>query len=152
MMTLETLHRAKNIVRLGAKKITYRGCQIWNISPDNIKHVSSLENLKRRFKNWKGEKHSCRIVKHTRRIWDLPKQKRLWAAQKTVVFCEFIQISGVYSESNLVSEMEIFLKLLSSRFLLRSSVSDVRMRSEHAFLSFYYRLLSLLYGGGVNIN
>ena len=74
---LETLHRAKNIVRLGAEKITYRGCQIWNISPDNIKHVSSLENLKRRIKNWKGEKHSCRIVKHTRRIWDLPKQKRL---------------------------------------------------------------------------
>ena len=43
MMTLETLHRTKNIVRLGAEKITYRGCQIWNISPDNIKHVSSLE-------------------------------------------------------------------------------------------------------------
>ena len=40
----------KTTVKFGTERVTYRGPQIWNLIPDDIKYVSSLENFKREIK------------------------------------------------------------------------------------------------------
>ena len=40
----------KTTVKFGTERVTYRGPQIWNLIPDDIKYVSSPENFKREIK------------------------------------------------------------------------------------------------------
>ena len=63
-VTFLSLYSAcQKTVTFGAKAATHRGPQIWNLIPDEIKNVSSLENFMREIKKWKDEKCLCRICK-----------------------------------------------------------------------------------------
>ena len=55
----------KKSVRFGTVTITYRGPQIWNLIPDNIKNAFSLENFKREIKKWQARFVHVGFVKRT---------------------------------------------------------------------------------------
>ena len=73
--------------RFGSETVTYRSPRIWNLTPGNIKNVSSLENFKRENKKWSGEKCLLHVafVKNTCKRWVLSKNKRWWALKKLAV-------------------------------------------------------------------
>ena len=124
-------------MKFGTEIITYRSPQVWNLTPGNIKDVTSLENFKREIKNWKGEKCPCRIC--TCKIFAVSKRKWCWTSKKLAVFYKSIQLSEAYSEPNWVSKMMIFAYLIC--------VFDVWVGSEYTCMSFYNWILSLLYVG-----
>ena len=51
--TFNIYYTCETIVRLGTETVTYRGPQIWNLIPDDIKNVSS--HVKRQERNQKME-------------------------------------------------------------------------------------------------
>ena len=55
----------KKTVRFGTETITYRGPQIRNLIPDNIKNAPSLENFKREIKKCQAKGVHVGFVKHT---------------------------------------------------------------------------------------
>ena len=52
----------KNTVNFGTETISYRGPQLWNLIPDNIKSELTLELFKKKIK-WKCEPCPCRMCK-----------------------------------------------------------------------------------------
>ena len=53
----------KNTVNFGAETISYRGPQLWNLIPDNIKSEPTLELFKKKIRKWKCEPCPCRMCK-----------------------------------------------------------------------------------------
>ena len=47
----------------GIETISYRGTEIWDIVPNEIKNSSSLENFKQKIKSWKPLACKCRLCK-----------------------------------------------------------------------------------------
>ena len=48
---------------LRTETISYRGPQLWNLIPDNIKSEPSLELFKKKIRKWKCEPCPCRMCK-----------------------------------------------------------------------------------------
>ena len=59
----------KNTVDFGTKIISFRGPQMWNLTPDNIKLEPTLEFFKKKIRKWKCE--SCPSAKY--RLYQLIK-------------------------------------------------------------------------------
>ena len=53
----------KNTVNFGTETISYRGPQLWNLIPDNIKSEPTLELFKKKIRKWKCEPCPCRMCK-----------------------------------------------------------------------------------------
>ena len=53
----------KNMVNFGTETISYRGPQLWNLIPDNIKSELTLELFKKKIRKWKCESCPCRMCK-----------------------------------------------------------------------------------------
>ena len=53
----------KNTVNFGTETIFYRGPQLWNLIPDNIKLEPTLELFKKKIRKWKYEPCPCRMCK-----------------------------------------------------------------------------------------
>ena len=51
----------KNTVNFGTKTISYRGPQLWNLIPDNIKSEPALELFKKKIRKWKCGPCTCRM-------------------------------------------------------------------------------------------
>ena len=49
--------------RNGMETNTYRGSQLWNLIPDNIKSEPTLELFKKKIRKWKCEPCPCRMCK-----------------------------------------------------------------------------------------
>ena len=49
------------ITKNGLKTISFRGSQIWNSLPKNLKELNSVAAFKRAIKGWNGENCNCRI-------------------------------------------------------------------------------------------
>ena len=47
----------------GSESISFLGPKIWNILPDKLKNVNSIEAFKMQIKKWKPENCSCRLCK-----------------------------------------------------------------------------------------
>ena len=47
--------------KTGLETISFRGSQIWNSSPKNLKELNSVATFKRAIKGWNGENCNCRI-------------------------------------------------------------------------------------------
>ena len=54
---------SKKTVKFVTETINYRGPQIWNLIPNNIKNIFPLENFSREIKKWNGGKCPWRICK-----------------------------------------------------------------------------------------
>ena len=54
---------SKNTVNFGTETISYRGPQLWNLIPDNIKSEPTLELFKKKIRKWKCEPCPCRMCK-----------------------------------------------------------------------------------------
>ena len=50
-------------VYCGLEILAYKGPQLWQQLPANIKKSSSLQSFKRNIKQWKDPKCSCRVCK-----------------------------------------------------------------------------------------
>ena len=53
----------KNTVNFGTETISYRGPQLWNLIPDNIKSEPTLELFKKKIRKWKCEPVHVECVK-----------------------------------------------------------------------------------------
>ena len=53
----------KNIVSFGMETISYRGLQLWNLIPNNIKSEPTLGLLKKKIRKWNYEPCPCRMCK-----------------------------------------------------------------------------------------
>ena len=53
----------KNTVKFGTETISYKGPQLWNLIPDNIKSKPTLELFKNKIRKWKCEPCPCRMCK-----------------------------------------------------------------------------------------
>ena len=53
----------KNIVKVGTETVTYRGPQLWNLIPDNIKSEPTLELFKKKIRKWICEPCPCTMCK-----------------------------------------------------------------------------------------
>ena len=47
----------------GLESISFLGPKIWNILPDRLKNVNSIEAFKMQIKKWKPENYPCRLCK-----------------------------------------------------------------------------------------
>ena len=53
----------KNTLNFGTETISYRGPQLWNLIPDNIKLEPTFELFKKKIRKWKCEPCPCRMGK-----------------------------------------------------------------------------------------
>ena len=57
--------KGKNVrtTTYGTETISYRGTEVWDIVPNEIKNSSSLEQFKQKIKSWKPLACKCRLCK-----------------------------------------------------------------------------------------
>ena len=53
----------KKAVKFSMETISYRGPQLWNLIPNNIKSEPTLELFKKKIRKWKCEPCPCRMCK-----------------------------------------------------------------------------------------
>ena len=53
----------RRTVKSGTKTISYRGPQIWNLIPERIRALETLNKFKKEIKTWKCEACPCRMCK-----------------------------------------------------------------------------------------
>ena len=47
----------------GTENIQYRGCLLWSSPPKFLKHCSTIEEFKRKIKQWNGDSCTCRLCR-----------------------------------------------------------------------------------------
>ena len=53
----------KRTVKFGTENFSYRGPQIWNLIPERLRTLETLNKLKKEIKSWKCDACPCRMCK-----------------------------------------------------------------------------------------
>ena len=53
----------RRTVKFGTETISYRGPQIWNLIPERLRTLETLNKFKKEIKKWKCDACSCRMSK-----------------------------------------------------------------------------------------
>ena len=64
LRNLNNLHLPKvRITIYGTENIQYRGCLLWSSLPDFLKNCSTIQELKRKVKQWNSDSCNCRLFR-----------------------------------------------------------------------------------------
>ena len=53
----------RRTVKFGTETISYRGPQIWNLIPERLRTLETLNKFKKEIKTWKCDAYPCRMCK-----------------------------------------------------------------------------------------
>ena len=59
----ELVSSLKRAVKFGTETISYMGPQIWNLIPERLRSLETLNKFKKRNKKWKYDACLCRMCK-----------------------------------------------------------------------------------------
>ena len=59
----ELEYSLKRTVKFGTETISYRGPQIWNLIPERLRTLETLNKFKKEIKSWKCDACPCRMCK-----------------------------------------------------------------------------------------
>ena len=51
----------RRTVKFGTETISYRGPQIWNLIPERLRTLETLNKFKKEIKTWKCDAYPCRM-------------------------------------------------------------------------------------------